>query len=158
MKAKSVKNKSKDYIAESVRIQLIAEKRVKYNNDETLTTPSKVFSFLNLLFPNIQYEIQEHFFAIAMVQGNPVKAIDLHTGGEEKSIVSTSLVCRFALLSGATKIIVAHNHPSGFLEPSNDDIAVTTKLKHALDTIGIPLIDHLLVSDNYYSFQEHGKI
>ena len=158
MKEKSVKDKSKDYIAESVRIQLITEKRVKYVEDNVLSMPSKVFSLLNTAFPSIQDEIQEHFFAIALVRDIPVKVIDLHVGGEDKGPVSISLVCRFALLSGATRVIVAHNHPSGCLEPSNEDIQITTKLKHALKTIGIPLLDHLIIADHYYSFCEHKKI
>jgi DNA repair protein RadC len=54
-------------------------------------------------------------------------------------------------------VIVAHNHPSGRLEPSSEDRDITCRLKEAADTLGIALLDHVIFSSvGYFSFVEHG--
>lgn len=59
----------------------------------------------------------------------------------------------------AAGILVAHNHPSGDLTPSDDDLAMTKKLAEAGDLLGIPLLDHLILTTaGIYSFREQGKI
>ncbi|WP_338083850.1 JAB domain-containing protein [Bullifex porci] len=57
----------------------------------------------------------------------------------------------------ATAIILAHNHPSGILEPSREDITTTSRLAESGEILGIKVIDHLIFSTkSYYSFREHG--
>jgi DNA repair protein RadC len=59
----------------------------------------------------------------------------------------------------ACAVIVAHNHPSGRLEPSPEDREITCRLKEAADTLGIALLDHVIFSGSgYYSFVEHGLL
>jgi DNA repair protein RadC len=59
----------------------------------------------------------------------------------------------------ACAIIVAHNHPSGKLEPSNEDLDITRRLRQSGEILGIPVLDHLVFSENgYFSFAEHGLI
>jgi DNA repair protein RadC len=58
----------------------------------------------------------------------------------------------------ASAVIIAHNHPSGNLDPSNDDIAITQQLKAASETLGIKLLDHIIFNHKgYTSFLEKGK-
>jgi len=67
----------------------------------------------------------------------------------------------FALKAAATSIIVAHNHPSGYMVPSQEDKAITKKLVLAGEMIGIPLLDHLIFGsfgEPIFSFQERGLI
>ena len=59
----------------------------------------------------------------------------------------------------ATAIIVAHNHPTGNLSPSKDDIAITRQLESAGETLGIRLLDHIIFGrKGYYSFKENNKL
>jgi DNA repair protein RadC len=59
----------------------------------------------------------------------------------------------------ATAIIVAHNHPSGRLEPSVEDCEVTDRIKRSGKLLGIPLLDHIIFSDEgFFSFLEEGKL
>lgn len=68
-------------------------------------------------------------------------------------------VFKTAILSNASSIIVAHNHPSGDLTPSAQDLDVTRVLVKAGQLLGIPVNDHVIVSDTaYYSLREHKKI
>jgi DNA repair protein RadC len=56
-------------------------------------------------------------------------------------------VLQRAILCGAVSLLVAHNHPSGVLTPSREDINTTRLLRNACDAVGIKLLDHLIVSD-----------
>jgi DNA repair protein RadC len=58
-----------------------------------------------------------------------------------------------------TPIVVAHNHPSGRLEPSPEDREITMRLKNAADTLGLAFLDHIIFSrEGFYSFVEHGLL
>lgn len=64
-----------------------------------------------------------------------------------------------AIKWNACAVIVAHNHPSGNIEPSKEDVVLTQRLNEAGSVIGIPLIDHIIVgASDYYSFAEHRLI
>ena len=74
-------------------------------------------------------------------------------------IVHPREIFRTAIIRNANAIIVAHNHPSGNLEPSAEDIEITKKLRQSGDIIGIKLFDHVIVSNaGYYSFSDRGKL
>ena len=80
-------------------------------------------------------------------------------GGMTSAIVDIRILIRKALSFWASGIIIVHNHPSGVLIPSNNDIAFTKKLKKALSTVQIRLLDHLVLGDRaYYSFADEGLI
>lgn len=68
-------------------------------------------------------------------------------GGIAGSSVTPADVFRAALLSGASKIIVAHNHPSGEPQPSAEDIAFTKRIRHAGEILGVKLLDHVIIGD-----------
>lgn len=68
-------------------------------------------------------------------------------------------VFRAALRKNAVAVIVAHCHPSGDVNPSQDDMALTKRLREAGNVLGVPLLDHVVVSqDNQYSFSDHGRL
>lgn len=74
-----------------------------------------------------------------------------------KTIVHPREVFADAIRSRAAAIAIAHNHPSGNIEPSQDDKDVTARLQKAGQILGIKLLDHLVFTDErYYSFLEHG--
>lgn len=83
----------------------------------------------------------------------------LSIGGTDATIMDAKIVFRKALEGMAAAIIVAHNHPSGTLRPSQADIDLTKKLKAVGEAIGLPLVDHLIITDaGYYSFLDEGLI
>jgi DNA repair protein RadC len=64
-----------------------------------------------------------------------------------------------AIRNFAAQIAVAHNHPSGSIQPSEEDVAITKKLVDSGKILGIEIIDHVIVAkDNYYSFKAKGLI
>ncbi len=76
-------------------------------------------------------------------------------------IIHPREIFRTAIMRNANSIVVAHNHPSGELEPSTEDVKITMQLKKAGDIIGIKLLDHIIVGprdDVYYSFNDKNKM
>lgn len=80
-------------------------------------------------------------------------------GGVSEMYVDVSNIFKRALLCNAKNIILAHNHPSGgTIRPSNQDLALTERVRDAGNVIGIDLLDHMIVStDGYYSMLEHDE-
>ncbi len=78
------------------------------------------------------------------------------------SLCSPRDVFKSSILSNAAAIILFHNHPSGRLDPSQDDYEITRRLESCGKLLDIPLLDHLIVSSGpmpgYYSFKEHGEL
>jgi DNA repair protein RadC len=91
--------------------------------------------------------------------GRVLGIVQLSMGGVTGTVIDPRLVFRYALLSGATAIMLAHNHPSGNLTPSSYDIAMTAKIKAAGSFHDIKLIDHLIVMpDGYLSMADEGLL
>lgn len=76
--------------------------------------------------------------------------VDLSKGGGNSTVMDTRVVFAIALKSTATSIILAHNHPSGNLKPSSEDIRITKKLKEAANLLDIELHDHLIITESGY--------
>lgn len=84
----------------------------------------------------------------------PIAVHEVARGATNVVHVSPRDVLAPALYSGASGIIIAHNHPSGDAAPSEDDAALTDRMKHAGEIVGVPVFDHLVVgSEDAYSFQ-----
>lgn len=85
--------------------------------------------------------------------------VDLSTGGGGSTVMDVRVIFATALKATATSLIVAHNHPSGNLRPSSEDIRLTEKLKQAGKLLEIEVHDHLIVSENgYCSMAEEGMM
>ncbi|WP_346962244.1 JAB domain-containing protein [Clostridium sp.] len=93
-------------------------------------------------------------------KNQPTSINTVSVGSLNSSIVHPREVFKVAILSNSASIIVYHNHPSGDVTPSKEDINITERLKEAGKILGIELIDHIIVGSNesYYSFKERGDI
>jgi DNA repair protein RadC len=103
----------------------------------------------------------EEFYCMFLNNANQAISIEaISNGGLTATIVDFRLIFKRAFeLNGITKIAVAHNHPSGNLLPSTQDVVLTQKLKQAAQLLDIQLIDHLIVANNqYYSFDDERKL
>ena len=103
---------------------------------------------------------QEQFMAIFLDQANHIlSARTLFIGTVNSSMVSPREVFREALLHGAVNVIVVHNHPGGTLAPSQADLDATARIIEAGRMMGIPVLDHLIVSSKgVYSFRREGLL
>jgi DNA repair protein RadC len=102
----------------------------------------------------------EEFFCIFLNRANKVIKIDqLSKGGISGTVTDVRILFKNAVLLTTSGLIVAHNHPSGNLNPSESDVKITTKIKEAGNLLDIQLLDHLIVYDSdFYSFADNGLL
>ncbi len=104
----------------------------------------------------ISYDKQENFLVI--LSDNKGRLIDykiMFKGTDTASLVDIKEVFNYAIKERANRIIVMHNHPSGMVNPSTEDINLTNRLWESSRIIGIPLVDHIITNGkDYYSFYE----
>jgi len=81
-------------------------------------------------------------------------------GGIVGTVIDPRIIFQYALKANATQLILAHNHPSGSIKPSDADISITKKIKEGARQLDIMLLDHLIIipDERYYSFAEEGDI
>lgn len=105
-------------------------------------------------------EKQEHFICVYLDnQKKVIREKTLFKGTLNQTIIHPREIFKEAYKVSASSIICIHNHPSGNVSPSIEDITMTDNLKKVGDLLGIPLIDHLIIGkEEYYSFFENGKI
>jgi DNA repair protein RadC len=84
----------------------------------------------------------------------------LFVGGIASTIVDIRLIFSIALKSASTSIVISHNHPSGTLKPSQQDLALTKRLREGCQIFEIKLVDHLILSPygNFYSMADEGDL
>ena len=105
-------------------------------------------------------EKQEYFIAVLLDGAHQIiKHVVVSMGLINRTLVNPREVFAPAIENRATAIVIAHNHPSGNLEPSADDLEVTDRLKKAGLILGIEVLDHIIFSANkYHSMMETGEI
>lgn len=102
----------------------------------------------------------EEFWAIFLDQKNHViYKTQISKGGISGTLVDVRVIFRIAIEHLATSVVVAHNHPTGNLTPSQPDISITRRIKEAGDLLDIKLLDHLIIGENsFFSFSEQGLL
>lgn len=126
-------------------------------SEKQLNNPEKIVEWLRF---NVAYSNQEEFFAVYLnAKGTVIKAEIMFKGSKCSSIVGVDEILRKAILLKSSAIIVAHNHPSDDVTPSQNDIDITHKLYNSSMLLGIPLLDHLIIGKtSYFSFMNHSML
>lgn len=122
-----------------------------------ITSSNSVFEFIQPVIGELPHE---EFWILYLNNSNKViKSAQLSKGGITGTVVDVRLAFKEALQLGAVGIILAHNHPSGTLKPSQADIQLTKKLKIAGDSLDIKVLDHLIVTEKaYFSFADENML
>jgi DNA repair protein RadC len=102
----------------------------------------------------------EEFKLMLLNRGNRVLGVvAVSSGGMTGTVADPRIILRYALLAGATSIVLAHNHPSGNLKPSHADEALTQKIRGACQYVDISVMDHIIINgEGYYSMADEGLI
>ena len=109
---------------------------------------------------SIKDKAKEHFKLILLNTRNKIIGIStVSIGSLNASIVHPREVFKDAIIHNAYSVVLAHNHPSGDTEPSEDDLTITKRLVEAGKILGIEVIDHIIISKNgFFSFKEKGLL
>ena len=112
-----------------------------------------------LLRGRIAHLDRENFVVVLLNTKNEViEASTVSVGTLGASLVHPREVFKPAVRASAASVILAHNHPSGKVEPSQEDREVTKRLGEAAGILGIEVLDHVIVGDGYFSMKEHGML
>ena len=123
---------------------------------ETISNPNDAAAALGNLLTDAD---REHFVAVALDARNQIIGANVVSiGSLSASIVHPRELMKFAINANAASIILAHNHPSGDISPSKDDIEMTLRMVRAAEIMGIEILDHLILAHGgyYFSLKEKG--
>ncbi len=149
-------------IVKAINIAATFELGRRRNDSETtertkITSSKIAYQILKKRLSDLPHE---EFWILILNRANQViKEEYLSKGGISGTVVDVRLICKSAIENNASGIIMAHNHPSGQIEPSEQDKAITKKLKQAISLFDISLLDHLIIGDqNYFSFADNNMV
>lgn len=161
----SVKDLSKfKGIGEAKAIAIVAALEIGRRRKDTagsdvvkVTTAKDAFNVLLPVFADLNHE---EFWILMLNQANYVIGKQaISSGGMSGTIADPKIIFKTALEHNATYVILAHNHPSGNLKPSQQDLNITRKLVEAGRILDLNVLDHLIVTNKlFYSFGEEGLI
>lgn len=151
--------KYKTKLTEDKRVSL--EKEISVNRPDMVSiirSPEDANSVARG-FMHLHEESEEYLYMICMnVKNKIIGVFEVSHGNVNSSIVGVREIFQKALLANAVSIIVMHNHPSGDCTPSREDIEVTKRMVEAGKIIGVEVLDHIIVGDNYCSLKEKGYL
>lgn len=142
---------------EKVSVRLVDEPPLLSN--EPIKSPSDAVKLL----ADILKQSDKEILAVINVKTDktPINCSIVSQGDTNSSIATPSQIIKTAILSNAIGIIMMHNHPSGNLTPSIEDMYVTERIESACNIMGMNLIDHIIVApgaERYYSFKEKSML
>lgn len=128
----------------------------KYVREDAFTSSEATKEFLRFKLGNYEREV----FAVMLLdsQHQMIDFQELFFGTINAASVYPREVVKTVLAHNAAAVIFAHNHPSGSSEPSQADIAITSKLKQALSLIDVSVLDHVVVGKTTCSFADRGLL
>ena len=141
------------YKLEQVAIRMVKERPLASN--EPIDSPEAVIPVMQKLLSDFEREV----FAVVNLQTDlkPINMNIVSVGALNASLVHPREVIKSVVLSNAAAVMLVHNHPSGRLVPSKEDMSVTKQLMEILNLMQVELLDHVIIGtdDRYYSFREH---
>ncbi|WP_223225223.1 JAB domain-containing protein [Sphingobacterium cavernae] len=148
----------RNFIANELKLSYHRNAKLSIVDFSVVNNSRLMSNAFRLIWDADEFEIRESFYALYFNQKLDVVGYrKIADGGLDTVMVDMRLIMSSALLCKATRIAVAHNHPSGTLQPSTADRLLTAKINDAGKVLDIQLLDHIiLTTDNYYSFKDEG--
>lgn len=128
-----------------------APQRIKISNSK---------SVFDAVGPQISDLLHEEFWVLYLDRSNHIiRKSNISKGGVSGTVVDARIIFKQAIENLASAIVLCHNHPSGNLKPSEEDIRITKKLKEAGKLVDIAIIDHIIIAgNNFFSFADEGLL
>lgn len=138
-------------------VELVYKTKVKAADRPQIFSAADAYNIFYSFWNKNKLELQEQFVIMLLNKNHRVLGMcEVSSGTTSQIVVDAKLIFSTALKAHASAIILAHNHPSGELLPSKDDIALTEKIKQAGNFLDITVMDHLIITiDGYYSFADY---
>ena len=145
-----------DYKVGEVKLSYKPKNISKYK----VTSSEDAYKYLLSTYKKGTICYKEYFKVLFLNQANQVLGYTLISGGGiTETTADVRLIFQAALLTNSVAMILAHNHPSGNLKPSPEDIRLTKQVREAAQIMRIKVLDHIILSDTeYYSFADEGML
>ena len=138
-----------------VRVRMVRERELPYAMEE-IDGPEKVAAFTRKFLAGAD---REYLLALSIDNAGKLAAIEVVSiGTVNATLAEPREIFKHAILANAAGIVMVHNHTSGRCVPSDEDKETTKKIEKAGKILGIPLMDHIIVGDGYFSFQADGLL
>ncbi len=139
-----------------ITASLELSRRVLYPDRKKITAPADAIPFIT----HYSDRKQEHFLCLSLNGAHEIiRSRVVSMGLVNRTLVHPREIFPDPLKDRAAAVLIAHNHPSGNIDPSQEDIEITRRIKNAGVILGIELLDHIIFTEStYYSFLEEGKI
>lgn len=141
-------------------VEIIYRNHTPIQNRISVTKSQTAYEILRNTWDENKIELLEQFKILLIDRNGSCLGIsEVATGGVTACVVDPRVVFAIGLKSKASGLILAHNHPSGNLKPSEADLSLTQKFMKAGSFLDIAILDHLIITTNgYYSFTDNGII
>ena len=145
---------------EVAEIKLSYSAKVKSSQRPRVASSRQVYEVFAQTWDHDRIEFVEDFKVMLLSRANRVLGIvTISSGGTAGTVVDVKLVYAAAIKSNSSSVIIAHNHPSGNMRPSEQDKRLTQRIKQAGSILDIPVLDHVIMTaDGYYSFADEGEL
>ena len=139
-------------------VELVYKTKIKASERPSVTCSQDAYNILLQQWDANKLCMVEQFKVLLLNNANKVLGIsDISTGGVSSTVADPRIVFATALKANASKIILAHNHPSGNLQPSQADKELTSKMREGGRFLDLQVLDHIIVTnEGYYSFGDQG--
>jgi DNA repair protein RadC len=151
---------SKINLREVAEVQLIYRTKIKASERPLIISSQDAYELFLSLWNQEAIGLVEQFNVLLMNRSNRVLGVFLaSSGGITGTVADPRLILLAALRTASVSLILAHNHPSGSMKPSNADIELTMKIKNAASYLDIKVLDHLIVTpEGYCSLADEGLL
>ncbi|MDB4304248.1 JAB domain-containing protein [Desulfosarcina sp.] len=143
------------------RVSLVKDESVSFGNVRLANSQEAQALIQNLIMTKGQPDREQFVVALLNAKNELIGLNIVSVGSLSSAPVHPREVLKPAILANSAAMILCHNHPSNDLEPSPEDVAITSKIIRAADIIGIQIHEHLIITmedDRYYSFADQGII
>lgn len=132
----------------------------KFKNQQKVTCSEDAYRYMLSTYKKGTICYKEYFKVLFLNQANQILGYTLISeGGITETCADVRLIMQAALLTNSIALILAHNHPSGNLKPSRQDMEITKQVRDAALLMRIKVLDHIILTDTkYYSFADEGML
>ena len=129
----------------------LSNRRLKQNMGDltSLTTGESIFNMMRVYIQNLTHE--ESWALMLNNRGKMLRKVKLSEGGRTATVVDVRILCKKAILAEASSVVLVHNHPSGSLEPSPEDMSITRVLCASGKILQIPVLDHIIIGKSGFT-------
>ena len=147
-------------LTQVAEVELIYRSKVKASERPVIQKSKDAYNIFMANWDENKIELQEQFKVLYVNRSNKILGMyDLSKGGISGTVADPRLILVTALKLNATGMILSHNHPSGNLQPSRQDLELTHKIKEAAKFLDMNLLDHLIITnENYLSMADEGML